>query len=557
MDFATLTHRNPHSLKIVGTRKIPDLSKKPAKMSKVNLDSLIPKDDFIAQTLTPAKKSKLTNLTLSHLLPNSDHNYASLAHLLRKPDFQRETNEWDKRRICDLIECFIKRDFIPSIILWESPDNNHIYVIDGAHRISAILAYINDDYGDKDISHKFYGYNKIPQAELDLAEETREYINEKIGSFEMIMKENGDLAAGIKNAAFDLQVIEGAVKRAEDSFFKINQQGVVLSPTEKALCKYRDRPSCIATRVIMRGIGGSQYWKNFEAKNQTGIKEIGEELNKLLFEPPYNDDSLSVILHHPLAGTITSATPMILDFMKIIAANHTKIKDVDDKTDGSEALLFLELARKIVWKILSKAPGSLGLFPSVYFYSSGGKYIQSSFLGMIQLLLENDNNESFLPRFTKVRSKIENFLITYKVYITQINKKFGSKQRSYRHMKGFFVYLIDQFNTEISENDLLADIHKRYDYLNERESDIEKPKSKRFSKEQKIFLGNKEELLAQPKCKICTGILHPQSKDYDHKQDLKHGGGSEDKNARTTHYYCNNSKDLLIKLGIYKEPANV
>jgi len=302
--------------------KKADLTGNQPTMSKVNLDALIPRDDFIAHSERPTKTLGIKNLNLGHFIPNSGGNFISVHHLLKKPDFQRETNEWDKKRIADLIDCYIERSFIPSIILWENPDSGFIYIIDGAHRLSAILAYINDDYGDRDISHAFYGYNKIPQAELDLAEETRNYIKNRVGSFKEIMEENGGKANGIKNAAFDIQVIEGDVKKAEDSFFKINQQGVVLSPTEKALCKSREKPSCIATRAIVKGGAGTQYWKNFEAENQSKIKNIAEELNKLLFEPPYNDESASVILHHPLGGTITNATPMIFDLMNILSDSN-------------------------------------------------------------------------------------------------------------------------------------------------------------------------------------------------------------------------------------------
>jgi hypothetical protein len=474
--------------------------------------------------------------------------------LLRKPDFQRETNEWDKKRIADLIDNFIERAFIPSIILWENEDTGKIYVIDGAHRLSAIIAYINDDYGDKKISHDFYGFNKIPQAELDLADETRKYINSRTRAFETIMKEGGQKADGLKKAAFDLQMIIGNVKKAEESFFKINQQGVVLSPTEKELCKSRDKPNCIATRAVIKGGAGTQYWKKFEASNQEKIKEVAEQLNNLLFKPPYSDEPKSVILHHPLGGTITNSTQMIFDLMKIIKVIYrSSEEDRDDTVKGDDTLEYLLWARKIVWKILSDQSGSLGLFPSVYFYNSGGKYIQSAFLGMVQLFLENENDENFLPMFTKVRKYLETFLLKNKVLLTQINRKYGSKEKSYRHMKGFFYNVIELLSQNMTEKDVLLKLKgkEQYNFLNELESDTEGSKAKRFSKENKIALTILEELNGMPKCKICNGILHPFSKSIDHIKDKKYGGGSEPSNAQTTHHYCNNSKDKLIRIGIY------
>lgn len=525
-------------------------------MSKVNLDALIKRDDFISTGDKQNRASKLPNITLQHLLPRSENNYVSIYHLLRKPDFQRETNEWDKKRIGDLIQSFIDKAFIPSIILWENEETGHLYVIDGAHRLSAIIAYINDDYGDKIISHNFYGFNKIPQAEIELAEETRNYINNRIGAFKDIMKEGGLKANGISTAGFDLQMIGGDVKKAEESFFAINQQGVVLSPTEKALCKNRDKPSSIATRAIIKGGAGTQYWKKFEATNQSTIKEIAEQLNDMFFKPPYSAESQSTILHHPLGGTITNATPMIFDFMKIIKGGYFPDKpEIDDLVKGDDTLEYLTWSRKMVWKLLSNQSGSLGLFPSVYFYNSGGKYIQSALLGMIQLLLEKEKDDMFLPTFTKVRKHLELFLLNNKVLLTQINRKYGSKERSYRHMKGFFQNLIELFSRGLSEGDVLIALKKEksYDFLNELESDTEAPKSKKFSKEQKIAIGIREELDGMPKCKLCGGILHPFSKSFDHKLDQKYSGGSETDNAQSSHHYCNNSKDKLIALGIFKK----
>ncbi len=104
---------------------------------------------------------------------------------LRKPDFQRETNEWDAKKIYDFLESFINGDLIPSIILWRS--NSGLYfVIDGAHRLSAFISWIFDDYGDGDISNKFFDKN-IPEEQKQIASATRKLINEKIGSYKEII----------------------------------------------------------------------------------------------------------------------------------------------------------------------------------------------------------------------------------------------------------------------------------------------------------------------------------------------------------------------------------
>ena len=54
-----------------------------------------------------------------------------------------------------------------------------VFVIDGAHRISALIAWVLDDYGDGTISKMFFD-SIIPGAQNDNAEKTRRYIKKKI-----------------------------------------------------------------------------------------------------------------------------------------------------------------------------------------------------------------------------------------------------------------------------------------------------------------------------------------------------------------------------------------
>lgn len=526
--------------------------KKPDYMAKVNLDALIPREDFIFSGEQTKKSKPFDKITLGHMLPNRDKNYQSIHHLLKKPDFQRETKEWDKARIATLIESFIDGSFIPSIILWKNQQTGNIYVIDGAHRLSAIIAYINDDYGDKDISHEFYGYNRIPQAELEIAEVTRKYVNKRLGAFEDVMAANGDKADGLKQNEFDVQWIDGDVKKAEDSFFKINQKGVVLTPIERELCKSRHMPTCIATRAIIKGGAGTQYWKNFSADNQTRVKNIAQELNNLLFIPPYKEDTISVIRDHPLGGNITTATAMIFELMKIIKSTKRNGDESEDLISGDETLFYMVKARDIIWKMLSMTDGSLGLFPSIYFYNGLGTFIESSFLGMAHLILENENDKHFFLTFTEQRAKVESFLIDHKVFLTQLNRTYGSKGRSHRHIKGFFMNLIAFMKDGHAGKKLLDKLKEKENVLNENESEIGRLKGDRFTKQLKKNEKIKGEIKSSRKCYICGSYIHPSSISHDHRLDRKLGGKNEPSNHEITHVYCNNSKDKLIERGVLK-----
>ena len=144
-------------------------------MSKVNIDALIPRDDF-ETTGNKTTSAQIENLSVTQLRYDQ-----FIYKLLRKPDFQRETSEWDSKKIYEFVDSFIEGDLIPSIILWRS-ESGAIFVIDGAHRLSALISWINDDYGDGSISQKFYD-NNIPEDQIEIAQRTRKLINNKVGSF--------------------------------------------------------------------------------------------------------------------------------------------------------------------------------------------------------------------------------------------------------------------------------------------------------------------------------------------------------------------------------------
>ena len=113
----------------------------------VNLDAMIPRADFCESDDNAAQSEKIQSLGLSQLDQGS-----FLIPSLRKPDFQRETNQWTIEQIVIFLKSFLDNELVPSVILWKSPGK--IFVIDGAHRLSVLIAWIRDDYGDGTLSKK-------------------------------------------------------------------------------------------------------------------------------------------------------------------------------------------------------------------------------------------------------------------------------------------------------------------------------------------------------------------------------------------------------------------
>ena len=194
-------------------------------MEKVNLDALIRREDFeIDGNINSGKKKETISI--------EDIKADSFFFMnIRKPDFQRETNEWDAQRITQFIKSFIEGDLIPAIILWRSMAG-YLFVIDGSHRLSSLSAWVNDDYGDKEISKMFYD-GVIPDEQIKIAEKTRQLINSTIGAYndyklalthpEKVKPHIVQNAKNLGALAIQLQWVEGDIAKAENSFFKINQ----------------------------------------------------------------------------------------------------------------------------------------------------------------------------------------------------------------------------------------------------------------------------------------------------------------------------------------------
>jgi hypothetical protein len=121
-----------------------EIFRKIALARRVTLDAMIPREDFGVQG-----EEFVLELIRDFPINNLEKN-SPIRRQLRKPDFQRETNHWTPEQVVSFIESFVDSEVIPSLILWKSP--RFIFVIDGGHRLSALRAWMEDDYGDGSIS---------------------------------------------------------------------------------------------------------------------------------------------------------------------------------------------------------------------------------------------------------------------------------------------------------------------------------------------------------------------------------------------------------------------
>lgn len=510
-------------------------------MSKVNIDALIRREDFDIKDTNQGVGTRKDTISINDLKKNE-----FFFSVLRKPDFQRETNEWDSKKIFDFIDSFLDGDLIPAVILWRSA-SSFIFVIDGSHRLSSLAAWINDDYGDGEISREFYD-GIIPNEQIEIANKTRNLIRREIGLFkdfafaldypEKVKPEIVERARSLGALAIQLQWVQGDSSKAETSFFKINRQASPINQTEMKVLEARKKPNGIAARAIVRSGKGHKYWSAFSEENQQKIQNLSEDINKILFNPEL--DTPIKTLDLPIGGKLYSAQslPLVLDFINIV--NEVNANNEED-TDGKDTINYLFNCKKIAQRINSDHPGSLGLHPIVYFYSMNGRHKIASFFAVTALIIDFERR-NFYHQFTEVREKFEKILIGYDYLVQQIVRKYRSSYASYPYIKDFYVLCIDNLlnghDVDLTINQVLR--NEKFNYLIQY-NEVEESQNQDFSRETKSAAFIKEALDSALKCKICNGYIHKNAISIDHIVRKEDGGSGKLENAQLTHPYCNST----------------
>jgi hypothetical protein len=295
---------------------------------RVNLDAMIQREDFAREIGDESAPEIIRELKISDLLQD-----APIRRLLRKPDFQRETNHWKPDQVLRLLTSFIDGDVIPAIILWRS--TNYVFVIDGAHRLSALCAWISDDYGQGPISKAFYG-GEISKEQQRIGDRMQSVVNRTIGSFASLntlvgKRAEGEAsrrAGGMFTRPIYLQQVVGTAKVAEDSFFAINTQGTPLDDTEKLLIKARQKPVAIGARAIVRSGTGHAYWSSFSQKNQQQVVALTGKLHQIIFEPQITKPLKTLNVPHGGPSSPVDALAVLVDFLTV--ANSTSGAKFDE-----------------------------------------------------------------------------------------------------------------------------------------------------------------------------------------------------------------------------------
>jgi hypothetical protein len=504
----------------------------------VNLDALIPREDFeVSDASTPS--SQTATLQIRNLEP-TDFFYS----VVRKPDFQRETSEWSPAKICGFVQSFLDGDLIPALILWQS--GSQIFVIDGAHRLSALIAWVHDDYGDNEASKKFFD-GVIPEEQVKAAEYTRRMIRKQIGSYrdhqhavQYPEKAKADVVArakGLGGLGIQLQWVKGDSSKAEASFFKINQQASPIDQTELRLLKARTHPNALAARAIVRSGTGHKYWARFGEAIQMEIEQQAKEINDLLFVPALKTPIKTLDL--PVAGRGYSAQtlPLVFEFLNLV--NGVRESKTNPDVTGEETLAYLKNCRQIANRISGTHPSSLGLHPAVYFYSSTGRYQPTAFLAVVSLLRLLEENDRF-REFIKIRRPFEDFLVKHRILVNQVTVKYGSGAKGYARLAQLMMFLVDQFSSGASATAIIDAMSKHPDFSFLQPGEIETVDGRKaFTTDAKSAVFLRDALKEPLRCGICDGLVHSNAISIDHIVRKSEGGFGDPSNGQLAHPYCN------------------
>ncbi len=514
-----------------------------SKANLVNLDAMIKRADFASKVADDTTFDTINNISVRDL--------GDFTTILRKPDFQRETNHWSPSQVVSLLQSFVQGDLIPSVILWKS--SSYLFVIDGGHRLSVLRAWVEDDYGDNLISLKYFG-GEISNEQKALAEKTRKMVNTTVGSWANFnkMKNDDDLPSAersrittILTRGLQIQWVKGDIDKAETSFFNINMKGTPLDSIEELLLKSRKKPTSIAARAVIRAGKGHKYWSSFSEENSNRIEKAASQLHSTLFDPDLKRPIKTLDL--PLGGSrgVRVALQLLIDFILIAnkdtQGNPQTIYHQEDDIDGELTVEVLMKSTRLANRITGNNNGSLGLHPAVYFYGPSGRHSGPMFMGTVELISRKlkNNDSDFFKKFTKIRSKLETILIKDKDLISTILQKHLSNKRVHKYTDLLDFIITSLVNdVEVTENMLIENSGLRGKVV----AGISSSEKKEFNDDSKSQIFIVSALKSAMQCAICGGYLDSEkSLSYDHIIRARDGGKGDPDNCQLTHPYCNMS----------------
>lgn len=527
---------------------------------RVNLDALIAREDFES-----GDKGLPADQGSGAITPQQLASNGLVFNNLRKPDFQRPTNNWTPDAIVRLIEAFLDGMLIPAVIIWHSSDSGRFFVIDGAHRLGALIGWVNDDYGDGPISRKFYGGETSDFKRLH--DETRKLMHLRVGSYQEVLAAGTEGGLGDEeyqkkvrrgrrcNRLIDVQTVEGGASAAERSFLAINEFPVRIDPTELSVTKARRKPNVLATRALMRA--GAQYYSHLPraaeitdlAKKAYGIvfgqiKEIDTQSPDVpRAGKPYSQEAFRLVLD--MVNYFNEISPAMWQESRAKGKSPKAGPTLQDDDTGDVVIEYLRRVADVaslVGDSGAAAPGSLGMDMAVYAYGGSGTLNAAAFLGAHKFALTLRKNK-LLAQFTTVRKEFEEFLVRHQSFVNQLGHMKGSRTRPLESVVAMLNLVFESMRNGVREDaEILARIRadpRLKDLREDAPATENSTRRRRFPKSVQRAAVVRQILMSRERCAICNARLPPGCRSKDHIQKAAAAGTGSLGNLQFAHPYCN------------------
>lgn len=566
---------------------------------KVHLDHLIPRESLRwvdprkdqGQYL-PSKRGPMTKLAFKDLADRQE--MMSIFPILRKPDFQRETSAWSPDDCVKLLESIVKGLIIPSLIVWKSPDNNFLYILDGAHRVSVMRAWVIDDWGDKAVEN-YYERHEYYDEIREAAQVVRTAVKAQIGSYDDFLTAGKNFLSAaregsardrlsekeyqrglfytemIQEAGFHIQEVSGDYDVAEASFLRINRSGQPLDDWETTLIENRNSSFARAVMSVANG-GTGRYWPDNTQDASLDsvsrrINQASSDLHKRIFVPPLKSPIYDVNVPFIAASKFFPKHAYLLELFPVVM----KTEDVNflfarDKGLGPEVVIqngyeLIERTTTVFDHLTgaSNNPLSLSLVPLFYFYTTIGRYVRSSLYGFISWMMSGSDDDIRTRKiiFSAHRGRFEEILFSQDL-AGAISRRAGSGMRGTAATVQFYQKLLELLIENLSPLDDKQFHAKLVKVISELTTPSKKDSdsSRRvFTSTQRTKINLREIFRSAIRCEICGGILDLRmGVQYDHIDPFANSRLTDADQGRPTHPFCNNQREAIEK---YREGSNM
>jgi hypothetical protein len=566
---------------------------------RVYLDHLIKRENLrfhrSKEKMPSAPSSTSSMLRMSDLFGS---HISARVGLLRKPDFQRRTWSWTPEDCVSLLESIVNEQVVPSIIMWTSPENGLDYVLDGGHRISIVLAWLNDDWGDN-LPFDIYLDETEKEHVRKAAREVRNQVAARVGNISefqeaeraidrAMMEEKAPrlvldqktFSRGLfyqklrkGDIGFHILWVEGDYEKAEQSFLKINKGGRPLSEWETAVVENR-HSSFIRTVMSLSSISSAKYYWHMKGigddKEEIGKKIDGTieniyKLHEILLQPQYvtpirrlqqpllapPDVETKSLWLSQLLTVVEGGKGQSPETKKLIGRD--KNSDLEEIIDNGNNLT--KDALDVFSHFVGPSPKSLAVVPALYFYNDAGRPVRSLLYGIVYWLMSGSEEEILnRKRVLSIhRAAFEQILLDNKDdVITGITRKTGSGQevtgQTAQYYQGVLELLV-RYKDEVQSSDFSDGYKLLAKRLTNRPSTVRvsSGKSRTFTPSQKSALVLENFFSNPNRCGICGGILDPSTDlQHDHIEEYAKGGKTLPDNQRLVHPFCNNPANREI-----------